>query len=52
MGEGEEGDGGRRGQEGEEEDSGVLRGKRITETAAYARVQRVGVRGNTVAMRA
>lgn len=31
---------------------GVLRGKRITETAAYARVQRVGVRGNTVAMRA
>lgn len=34
------------------EDGSVLRGKRITETAAYARVQRVGVRGNTVAMRA
>lgn len=38
--------------EEEQEDGGVLRGKRITETAAYARVQRVGVRGNTVAMRA
>lgn len=34
------------------EDGGVLRGKRITETVAYARIQRVGVRGNTVAMRA
>lgn len=36
----------------EREDGGVLRGKRITETVAYARIQRVGVRGNTVAMRA
>lgn len=44
---------GRRGEkEVEREDGGVLRGKRITETVAYARIQRVGVRGNTVAMRA